>query len=66
MDELLTLLWKTVDNQACVKTEMVLSPPPLNSIFEQPNKEEAIIKHKQISTSLMYFLTIVIMVTVRV
>ena len=50
MDQLLTLPWKILNNQACVETEIV--PPLLSSGFKIPNKEEAMLDTKAVLNQL--------------
>lgn len=45
VDKLFTELWKIVEKPSSVKTMRVTSPP-LCSEFEQPDKKNAIEKHK--------------------
>jgi len=43
VENLLTELWKIVEDESCTTQQREKSPPPLSSTFEQPVKEEAII-----------------------
>ena len=46
VEKLLTELWKVVENESYIAQLREKSPPPLSTTFEQPLKEEAIMKHQ--------------------